>query len=236
MAAKVILVEPDEEQREEFISAVRDSRFEVARVVETNAEAVDVYEEIRPHVIVMRLVSGKMGATAALDRLRKEHPDARCVASYNVRSTHLLMAAYSHGALAAIKQPFRLHRVVQRLTFAIAAERHEKLGGPIVRLEHPVEVRYKSKSLFSRARTGFCERLGLTDMDLNIDRQLKPKTERQLDLLLPPPGRPLHVTGVVEDVEEVRRDMFCHYFALKNISSEQRKAIEEFLVKAAKRV
>ncbi len=236
MPVKVLLVEPDEQQRDEFVNAIRGSRFQVVQVVETNAEAVDLYPEVRPHVVVMRLVSGKMGATDALDRLHKEHADAKCAVSYNVRSTHLLMAAYSHGALTSIKQPFGRHHVVQPLTFAVASERREKLGGPIVRLEHPLEVRYKGNSWFRRSRTGFCERLGLTDMDLNIDRELEPKDKYRLELRLPPPKEPLHFEGVVEETEEGRPGIFCNYLALKHVSDKQRKTLEEFLVEAAKPV
>jgi len=235
MATKVLLVEPDQEQREQFLNAIKGSAFEVCHFAATNAEAIDAYDAARPNLVVMRLVSGTMGAQVALDRLRKKNPNIRVVASYDVRSTHLLMAAYSHGAIAAIKQPFRLHRVVEKLTFAIASERHEKLGGPIVRLEHPVEVRYKAGTWWSRARVGFCERLGVTDMDLNTERPLKLKAERKLEILLPPPTGTLKFLGVVEDVETTRHDNSCAYIALKGVSPQDRKAIEAFLVKAARK-
>jgi hypothetical protein len=158
------------------------------------------------------------------------------VASYDVRSTHLLMAAYSHGAVAAIKQPFRLHRVVEKLTFAVASERHASLAGPIVRLEHPLQVRYKTDSLLSFGKVAFCERLGLSDMDLNLERPPKPKTKLKLELMLPPPAEPMKLAGVVEAAEATRPDNHRVYLALKNVSSQQRAAIESFLVKAAKRI
>jgi hypothetical protein len=238
MAAKLILVEPDEEQRDQFKNAIKGSAFEVSEYFNTNAEAVEFYKETKahPHLLVLRVVSGKQGAAAALDELHRISRNVKAVVSYDVRSTHLLMSAYSHGAVAAIKQPFRLHRVVEKLTFAIASERHDALGGPIVRLEHPVEVRYKTGSLFSFPKTGFCERLGLTDMDLNVERSFKPKTELKLDLLLPPPSGTLKLLGVVEDIEMTRPKSWCVYLALKNVSSDVRAAIEGFLVKAAKKI
>lgn len=236
MAAKVILVEPDEEQREQFANAIKGSPFEICHFAETNTEAVEEYEKLRPHLIVMRLVSGKLGATAALDRLRKKNPNVKVVASYNVRSTHLLMAAYGHGVVAAIKQPFRLHRVVEKLTFAIASERHAKLGGAIVRLEHPIQVRYRPRGFLARSKVAFCERLGLSDMDLNTERALKLKSTLRLELSLPPPSGTLKFTGVVEAVETTRPDNSCAYIALKNVTPEDRKTIEVFLVQAARRV
>ena len=236
MAAKIVLVEPDKKQREQFANAIKGSPFEVSHFVDTNAEGVEQYDEMRPHLLVLRVVSGKLGAAAALDQLRKKHPHVKVVVSYDVRSTHLLMAAYSHGAIVAIKQPFRLHRVVEKLTYAIASERHEKLGGAIVRLEHPIQVRYKTGSLFSRSRPGFCERLGLSDMDLNTERAMKPRSELKVELLLPPPAGSLKFVGVIEDVEATRPDNWCAYISLKNVSSEMRTAIDGFLVKAARRV
>jgi len=236
MAAKVVLVEPDPYEQEQFANAIKGSAFEVCQVCETNAEAIDGYDDTRPHLLVLRMVSGRLGAAAALDRLRKKQRSVKVVASYDVRSTHLLMAAYNHGAAAAIKRPFGRHRVVEKLTFAIASERHDRLNGPIVRLEHPVQVRYRGSGLLSRGRVGFCERLGLTDMDLNVEKQIKPKTELKLELLLPPPTGPRRFAGVVEEADMTRPKSWCLYIALKSVPSPERKAIEAFIVTAAKQV
>jgi AmiR/NasT family two-component response regulator len=235
MAAKVVLVEPDPEQREQFLNAIQGSPFEVCEAVDTNVEAVAACERLRPHLVVLQLVSGKLGANPALRSLSQKHLHVRVVVSYNVQSTHLLMSAYKHGAVAAVKQPFKLHRVVQKLTFGIASERHEKLGGPIVRLEHPFEVRYKGSSLFSMSRRGFCGKLGFTDMDLNIEKPLKDKTVLKLELLLPPPTGTLKFTGVVESAEMTRPDNWCTYVALRGVATEQKAAVEKFIVKAAKK-
>ena len=236
MAAKIVLVEADKEQQDQFFAAIKGSAFEVCHLAKTNSEAVELYDKLRPHLLVLPLVSETLGAAGALDRLRKINPYVKVVVSYDVRSTHLLMAAYSHGAVAAIKQPFRMHRIVEKLTYAIASERHDKLGGPIVRLEHPIQVRHKAAGWLTRTRVGFCGRLGLTDMDLNTEIPLKVKSERRLELLLPPPAGVLKFVGVIEDVESSRRDNWCAYVSLKNVSQETRGVIEAFLVKAAKRV
>jgi len=236
MAARVILVEPDPEQREQFANAIKGSAFEVCQYTDTNKAAVELYDQLRPHLLVLRVVSSEMGAGNALDTLKKKNRDVKVAVSYDVRSTHLLMSAYSHGAISAIKQPFRLHRVVEKLTYAVASERHEKLAGAIIRLEHPVEVRYKGTSLFSWARVGFCERLGLSDMDLNTERSLKPRSGLKVDLLLPPPAGTMKVMGVVEDVESTRPDNWCGYISLRNMTTEMQSAIEAFLVKAARKL
>jgi len=235
MAVRVIVVEPDDEQRAEFSAAVGGSSFEVCRFTETNVEAVELHDELRPRVLVLSLVSGHQGAPAALDSLRRKNAHTKVLVSYTVSSTHLLMAAYAHGATAAIKKPFRLRRVVEKLTYAVASERHDKLAGPIVRLEHPVEVRHKSGSWFARCRTAFCERLGLTDMDLNAEAPLQPRARLRLQLLLPDPTGEIAFTGVVEAVEKTGHDNWCAYIALTNTTPETRRAIEAFLVTAAKR-
>jgi len=235
MAANVILVEPDEDQRKEFLAAVKGSPFEVTKICETNAEAVDHYNKAHTDVVVLRLVSGKESAAVALDQLRKKDPRVKVVASYNVGSTHLLMAAYSHGVISAIKQPFHLHRIVEKLTFAVASERHEKLRGAIIRLEHPVEVRYKRGAFLTPFRVGFCERLGTTDMDLNTEKALKVKAKLRIEVMLPPPAGTLKFTGVVEHVDQTKVDNWCSYISLADTTSESRKAIETFLVKAARK-
>jgi len=236
MAAKILLVEPDPEQREEFLEAIKGCPFELARVVDTNAEAIDLFDAVRPHLAILRLVSGKFGAAAALDMFRKKNRSVKVVVSYDVRSTHLLMNAYAHGALAAIKQPFRLHHIAEKLTYAIASERHDRLAGAIVRLEHPIQVRYRTQGFFARTRVGFCGRLGLSDMDLNVEVCPKPKAEVRLELLLPPPDKSMKFLGVVEDAENTRPDSWCSYLSLRNVSPDERKTIEAFLVRAAKRV
>ncbi len=235
MAANVILVEPDDDQRQEFLAAVKGSSFQVSQAVATNAEAVAAYDRSHTHLVVLRLVSGKEGANETLDQLRKKDPNVKVVASYNVRSTHLLMAAYSHGAVSAVKQPFGLHRVVEKLTFAFASERHPKLRGPIVRLEHPVEVRYKADTLLARSRIGFSERLGTTDMDLNTEKPLKDRARIKVDILMPPPVGTVKLIGIVEEVQQTKIDNWCSYLQITNTSSEIRKGIEAFLVKAAQK-
>jgi len=236
MAAKVILVEPDEDERRQFARAVKGSAFEVSDFADTNAEALELYDKSFPHLIVLRLVSGRLGAAAALDKLHRTHPKAKVVLSYDVSSTHLLMAAYSHGAINAIKRPFAQRRVVEKLTFAIASEQHDKLVGAIVRLEHPVRVRFKPGSWMVFSRKGFCERLGLTDMDLNIEKPLKVKTSLKLELMLPPPAQSMKFEGSVEDIESTSVDNWRAYIALKNVPAADRRTIEAFLVRAARRI
>ena len=235
MAVNVILVEPDENQQKEFSAAVKGSSFEAVRFLQTNAEAVEAYDHVHHRLVVLRLVSGKEGANQALDQLRKKDPSIRVAVSYNVRSTHLLMSAYAHGAVGAIKQPFRLHRVVEKLTFAVASERHDKLRGPIVRLEHPVEVRYKPDSFLARSRVGFSERLGTTDMDLNTERPLKERARLRIELLLPPPAGTMKLLGLVEESRQTKMDSWCSFVSISSTTSEDRKAIEAFLVRAAQR-
>ena len=229
-------MEPDKEQQEQFFAAIKGSAFEVCHLAKTNTEAIDLYDKLRPHLLVLPIVSQTLGAAAALDKLRKTAPHIKVVASYDVRSTHLLMTAYAHGAVAAIKQPFRLHRIVEKLTFAVASERRDSLGGPIVRLEHPIQVRCKGEGWFTSTRVGFCERLGLTDMDLNTEIPLKVDSQKKLELLLPPPAGTLKLVGLVKEIEATRSDNSCAYVSLKNVSATDRTAIEAFLVKAAKRI
>jgi AmiR/NasT family two-component response regulator len=238
MAVRLILVEPEEEQREQFCATIRGSAFEVCHIAETNTEAVEAAKEVHPQLIVFRATSGKLGATQALEKLQREQSSIKPVVSYDVRTTHLLMAAYSAGAVAAIKRPFGRHRVVVKLTIAVASERHDKLGGPIVRLEHPIEVRYRGTGLFAFSKLGFCERLGLTDMDLNVEKQLKERTTIKVELVLPPPHANMRFIGTVEAVEMTRPKMWCAYISLPNLKAADRKAdrkaIEDYLVKAAK--
>jgi len=235
MAAKIILVEPDQEQREQFLATLRGSSFEVCNIVDTNAEAVEIFDSVRPHLLVLRVVSGKLGAGAALERIKKKNRNVKAVVSYDVGSTHLLMKAYSQGAIAAIKQPFGMRKVIDKLTYAIASERYEKLGGPIVRLEHAVQVRCRKMGFLSRSRVGFCERLGMTDMDLNVDKPLQLYSVVRVEIIMPQPPGTMKFFARVEDVVQTRPDSSCCFLSLKDVSSEQRKKIEGFLIQAAKK-
>jgi CheY-like chemotaxis protein len=235
MATSVFLVEPDEERREEFAASIAGSQFEVTHFADINAEAVDRLEESRAQILVLRMVSGKLGAAVAIDRLRRRCPKCKFVVSYDVASTHLLMSVYSHGAVAAIKWPFHLHRVVEKLTYAIASEQRDKLAGPIVRLEHPLQVRCKVGSVFSFARVGFCERLGLTDMDLNTEKPFRVGNRLRLEIMFPPPTGTMAFRGTVEETEQTRLHNWCVYVSLTNTTEESRRLVESFLVKSARR-
>lgn len=234
VAARVILVEPDEQQRREFLAAIQGFPFKVCKCVDTNEQAVDACGKLRPHIIVMQLVSGKMGTIDLMNSLWKKKVNVKVVVSYTAITAYLLSAAYDAGAASAIKLPFSGHSVVEGLTFAMASVRHEKLSGPIVRLEYPIEVFFKTESLLAHSRIGFCERLGLEDMDLNTEKPPQPNAELRLELLFPRPMAPMKFTGTVKDLEQTRPQNWCAYITLKHVSDEERKIIGEFLVKAAK--
>ena len=236
MAITVVLVEPDERQRAEFVAAIKGSAFEVSGFANSNTEGVELCGKVSPDILVLRLVCENVGAAAVLRLLHKKHPKIKAVVSYDAQSTYLLMTAYARGAVAAIKWPFRHRRVVEKLTFAVASETHEKLQGPIIQLEHPIRVRYKTGGVFSRQRVGFCERLGLTDMDLNVAKKApKLKSTVKLKLLLPPPDGAQEFIGVVEDGEATGLASTCCHISLKSVTKDAQRLIGSFLAKAARR-
>ncbi len=86
--------------------------WEVAGEASNGAEAVALYEKLRPDLVTMDLVMPVMGGNEALRQIRAADPDARVVVVTALDQKQTLTESIRDGALDFIVKPFDRERII----------------------------------------------------------------------------------------------------------------------------
>lgn len=86
--------------------------WEIAGEACNGAEAVELYETLRPDLVTMDLVMPVMGGNEALRRIRAADPDARVVVVTALDQKQTLTESIRDGALDFIVKPFDRERII----------------------------------------------------------------------------------------------------------------------------
>ena len=95
--------------------------WEVAGEASDGAEAVALYEKLRPDLVTMDLVMPIMGGNEALRRIRAADPDARVVVVTALDQKQTLTESIRDGALDFIVKPFDRERIIGFLRKVLAS-------------------------------------------------------------------------------------------------------------------
>jgi two-component system chemotaxis response regulator CheY len=85
--------------------------WEVAGEAGNGAEAVELYEKLRPDLVTMDLVMPVMGGNEALRRIRAADPDARVVVVTALDQKQTLTESIRDGAMDFFVKPFDRERI-----------------------------------------------------------------------------------------------------------------------------
>lgn len=86
--------------------------WDVAGEACNGAEAVELYEKLRPDLVTMDLVMPVMGGNEALRRIRAADPDARVVVVTALDQKQTLTESIRDGAMDFIVKPFDRERLI----------------------------------------------------------------------------------------------------------------------------
>jgi two-component system chemotaxis response regulator CheY len=89
--------------------------WEVAGEARNGAEAVELYQELRPDLVTMDVVMPQMSGLEALRRIREHDPDARIVMVTALDQKQTLLDSIRDGAIDFIVKPFERSRIVSLL-------------------------------------------------------------------------------------------------------------------------
>jgi two-component system chemotaxis response regulator CheY len=92
--------------------AALEAGWEVAGEAANGADAVDLYEKLRPDLVTMDLVMPVMGGNEALRRIRASDPEARVVVVTALDQKETLTESIRDGALDFIVKPFERERII----------------------------------------------------------------------------------------------------------------------------
>ena len=106
--------------RKMICGVAAEAGWEVVGEAGDGAEAVALYEQLRPDLVTMDLVMPVMGGLEALRQIRDRDPEAKVVVVTALDQKQALMDSIRDGAIDFIVKPFERQRVLNLLS---------KLGG-----------------------------------------------------------------------------------------------------------
>jgi len=80
---------------------------------EDGQRAVDLYEEVKPDLVIMDITMPNLNGIDALRIIKENDPDAKVVMCSAMGQEAMVMEAIKLGALDFIVKPFKAERIVQ---------------------------------------------------------------------------------------------------------------------------
>jgi two-component system chemotaxis response regulator CheY len=101
---------------------VEKSGFRVVGVASNGEEAVELYQEKRPDVVLMDITMPKMDGLSALKQILKFDPQAKIIMCSALGQQNLVVQALQLGAKDFIVKPFREERVITAIKHILDIE------------------------------------------------------------------------------------------------------------------
>jgi two-component system chemotaxis response regulator CheY len=108
---KVLVVDDAQFMRMRCARLLTENGFEVVEA-ENGAQAIQVYQQQKPDVVLMDITMPEMDGLTALKELRSRHPDARVVMLTALGQQGIVIEAIKSGARDFIVKPFDTERVL----------------------------------------------------------------------------------------------------------------------------
>jgi two-component system chemotaxis response regulator CheY len=106
MANRALVVDDSMLMRRMICESLSDAGWEIAGEGEDGAEAIRLYEELRPDAVTMDIVMPGTDGIYALEKILDFDPDARVVVVSALNQTKLITQAIRKGAQDFIAKPF----------------------------------------------------------------------------------------------------------------------------------
>lgn len=129
MAKTVLIVDDIEFVRKTLSDILTEARYQIVGEAKDGAEAVDMYQRLRPDVVTMDIVMPKMSGIDATKKIVRFDKDARVVIISAMGQENLVMEAINVGAKDYILKPFSASDVIKTVERAFTDETgHTKSG------------------------------------------------------------------------------------------------------------
>jgi len=113
MAATVLIVDDTSFMRRMLRDILSQEQLEVVAEAKNGREAVDLYLQERPDLVVMDITMPEMDGIAAVREIMAADPEARIVMCSALRQEELVMESLEAGALDFVQKPFLPEKVLE---------------------------------------------------------------------------------------------------------------------------
>ncbi len=112
---RILIADDTRCMREAIREIVEPDSFEIAAEACDGEEAVSLYREVRPELVLLDLVLPKLSGVDALRQIRLIDPSACVIACCSLGQEDLVASALEGGALDYVMKPFRPVELLEAL-------------------------------------------------------------------------------------------------------------------------
>jgi len=119
--AKRVLIADDSEFMRNLLREILDGDFDIVGEAENGVEAVDLYNEHDPDIVMMDIVMPIRSGIEATDEITDNNPDAKVIMCTSVGQEEKMKEAIKAGASGYITKPFQKPNVLEAINDVIPA-------------------------------------------------------------------------------------------------------------------
>lgn len=99
-----------------------DSGFELVGCAATGREAVELFGQTAPDLVLLDITMPEMDGLEALEAIRAERPDALCVMCSALEEEERIQACLAAGAAGYVHKPFKRDELLEKLRTVLAEQ------------------------------------------------------------------------------------------------------------------
>ena len=119
--AKNVLIVDDSEFMRNLLREILETEFEIAGEAENGVEAVELYEEHSPNLVMMDIVMPIRDGIEATTEIKEADSDANIIMCTSIGQEEKMKAAIKAGADGYITKPFQKPSVMDAIEDVISA-------------------------------------------------------------------------------------------------------------------
>ncbi|KOO46381.1 response regulator [Priestia koreensis] len=118
--AKILIVDDARFMRKTLTAILENSHYEVVGEAENGRQAVEMYRELQPALVMMDITMPEMSGMEALRIIKKEFSDSKVIMCSAMGQQKMVVDAIEAGAKDFIVKPFDESRVIDAVSRVLA--------------------------------------------------------------------------------------------------------------------
>jgi two-component system chemotaxis response regulator CheY len=119
--AKNVLIVDDSEFMRNLLREILEEEFDVAEEAENGVEAVELYQEHRPDLVMMDIVMPIRDGIEATEEIKEASPNSNIIMCTSIGQEEKMKAAIKAGADGYITKPFQKPSVMDAIEDVVSA-------------------------------------------------------------------------------------------------------------------
>jgi two-component system chemotaxis response regulator CheY len=113
--ARIVIVDDSLFIRSKLGDVVKNAGYEVVGFASNGQEAVDLYNQLRPDIMLLDITMPLKDGLTALKEIKQNHPDAKIIMISAMAQDNVINEAVQYGALDFIEKPVHDLQIIKAL-------------------------------------------------------------------------------------------------------------------------